>query len=207
MNKEFLELYKEWYYSYCFQSVGPNLINDKLIKLEIWCKNNKQKAIKCIERVLEEEPDNIILLLPELTGVTPKWLNEPSFGLYMSLEQMSNWWLNYLKNTKNKNYYKDYNAWKKYLDKNYMAWRPNLENDPNVTQKEFIEGKRNSESRRSWHNFSLSILKDDELENLYNKGHLGDMTKYIDELHFFYNIVEEEIKRRKLKKKYNNQIK
>ena len=201
MNKEFLDLYKKWYYSYIFQSVGPNLINNELIELEIWCKNNKQEAIKCIEKVLEEEPDNIIMLLPELTGITPKWLNEPSVGLYMTIEQMSNWWLNSLKNTKNINYYKDYDNWKKYLDKNYMSWRPNLENDPNVTQKEFKEGKRNSELNRSWHNFPLSVLKDDELEILYTKGHLGDMTKYIEELCFFYNSVEEEIKRRKLKKK------
>ena len=39
-----------------------------------------------------------------------------------------------------------------------------------------------------------------ELEKLYKEGHLGNMTKYIQELKFFYNCVEEEIKRRKLKK-------
>ena len=82
-----------------------------------------------------------------------------------------------------------------------MSWRPNLENDPNVTQEEFKNGKRNKESNRSWHKFPLSILKDEELEQLYKEGHLGDMTKYIEELHFFYNQVEEEIKRRKLKSK------
>ena len=201
MNKEFLELYKKWYYSYIFQSVGPNLINDKLIELEVWCKKNKEEAIKCIIQILEDEPDNIIILLPELTGVTPKWLKEPQFGLYMQLDEMSNWWLNYLKKTKNKNYYKDYNNWKKYLDKNYMSWRPNIENDPNVTQKEFKEGKRNNELRRSYHNFSLSLLNDNELEKLYKDGHICNMTKYIEELHFFYNQVEEEIKRRKIKNK------
>ena len=200
MNKEFLELYKQWYYSRLLSSIS-NLVNDKLIELEIWCKRHKQEAIKCIIQILEDEPDNIIILLPELTGHRPKWLDNHKIGLYMDLEKCSNWWLNYLKDTKNINYYKDWKEWKKYLDKNYMSWRPNLENDPNVTQKEFKEGKRNSESRRSWHEFPLSILKDNELENLYKEGHLGNMTKYIQELKFFYNRVEEEIKRRKLNKK------
>ena len=203
MNKDFLELYKNWYYSYCFSSVVPNLVNDKLIELENWCKQNKKEAIECIIQILEDEPDNIIILLPELTGVTSKWLKEPQFGLYMQLDEMCNWWLNLLKKTKNVNYYKDWKEWKKYLDKHYMSWRPNLENDPNVTQREFKEGKRNSESRRSWHEFPLSILKDDELNKLYKDGHLGNMTKYIEELKFFYNRVEEEIKRRKLNKNIN----
>lgn len=200
MNKEFLELYKNWYYSHCLNSTGTQLVNDKLIELENWCKQNKKEAIQCIIQVLEDEPDNVIILLPELTGVRPKWLSDPQVGLYMQLDEMSNWWLNFLKKTKNVNYYKDWKEWKKYLNKHYMSWRPNLENDPNVTQREFKEGKRNNESRRSWHKFSLSILKDDEVEKLYKEGHLGNMTKYIEELKFFYNRVEEEIKRRKLNK-------
>lgn len=200
MNKEFLELYKTWYYSYVFDSTGRcSMVNDKLVELEMWCKKNKEEAIKSIIIMLEDEPDNVIILLPELTGVRPNWLNEATIGLYMTLEEMSNWWLNYLNKSKNVDYYKNWREWKKYLDKHYMSWRPNLENDPNVTQKQFKEGKRNSESNRSWHDFSLSILTDQELEKLYKDGHLGNMTKYIKELHFFYNVVEEEIKRRKLK--------
>ncbi len=201
MNKEFLELYKNWYYSYIFQSIGPNFINDKLIELEIWCKKNKKEAIECIIKVLEEEPDNIIILLPELTGVSPKWLSNASIGLHMKIDEMSNWWLNKLKGTKNVNYYKDWKEWTKYLDNHYISWRPNLEDDPNVTLNEFKQGKRNDIYRkRKWHEFPLSILKDEELEKLYNEGHIGDMTKYIQELKFFYNQVEEEIKRRKLNK-------
>ena len=200
MNKEFLELYKNWYYSYCFDSTGTKLVNDKLVELEMWCKNNKEEALKCIQLVLEDEPDSIVILLPELVGFKPKWLENPSLGYYMGLDIMSNWWLNYLKGTKDVDYYKGYKEWKKYLDKHYMSWRPNLENDPNVTQQQFKEGKRNSESNRSWHEFPLSILKDEELEKLYKDGHLGSMTKYIQELKHFYNSVEEEIKRRKLRK-------
>ena len=201
MNNEFLELYKNWYHSYIFDSTGRySMMNAKLVELEMWCNKNKDEAIKSIIIMLEDEPNNVIILLPELTGVTPQWLKESSIGLCMPLDEMCNWWLNYLKGTKNVNYYKDWKEWKNYLDKNYMSWRPNLENDPNVTKREFKEGKRNNESRRSWHEFPLSILKDEELETLYKEGHLGNMTKYIKELHFFYNQVEEEIKRRKLKK-------
>ena len=57
--------------------------------------------------------------------------------------------------------------------------------------------------KKMQHNFSLSMLKNEELEKLYNEGHIGDMTKYISELHFFYNQVEEEIKRRKLYGNWN----
>ena len=205
MNKEFLELYKEWYYSYCFNSNHANLINDKLIKLEIWCKNNKKEAIEYIKQIIKDEPDKIIILLPELLNYRPKWLDNPQIGLYMNLEQCCNWWLNYFNNTRNINYYKNYDAWQRYLKKNYISWRPNIENDPNITLKEFMEGKRNNEKIKSYHNFDLQDLNDKELEKLYNDGHLGNMTKYINELHFFYNMVEEEIKRRKLKKKNNKQ--
>lgn len=45
---------------------------------------------------------------------------------------------------------------------------------------------------------SLSALSDEDLEVLYTEGHLGNVTKYISELYFFYNRVEEEIKRRNL---------
>jgi hypothetical protein len=205
MDKEFLELYKEWYYSYCFNSNQANLINDKLIKLEIWCKNNKKEAIEYIKQIIKDEPDNIIILLPELLNYRPKWLDNPQIGLYMDLEKCCNWWLNYFNNTKNINYYKNYDAWQRYLKKNYISWRPNIENDPNITLKEFMEGKRNNEKNKSYINFDLANLNDQELDKLYNDGHLGNMTKYINELHFFYNMIEEEIKRRKLKKKNNKQ--
>lgn len=46
---------------------------------------------------------------------------------------------------------------------------------------------------------TLDKLSDKELEQLRNEGHIGEMTKDIEELHFFYNRVEEEIKRRRKK--------
>ena len=54
------------------------------------------------------------------------------------------------------------------MKKNYVSWRPNLEDDPNVTIEEYLEGKRNNKNmKRKWHEFPLSILKDEELEKLY----------------------------------------
>ena len=48
---------------------------------------------------------------------------------------------------------------------------------------------------------TLDQLDNEELEQLHNDGHIYFMTKDMEELHFFYNRVEEEIKRRKLNKK------
>lgn len=201
MNKEFLELYKNWQYSFCFDSTGRySMINEKLIELEFWCKKNKDEALLSIKELLENKPSQIIIILPELLGFKPKWLNTP-VAKYMSLNMMCNWWLNYLNKTNNIDYYKEYKKWCEHLDKTYLPWRPNIEDDPNVTFEEFKNGKRNNSLfKHKWHKFPLNILKDDELEKLYNEGHLGEMTKFIEEFRFFYNLVEEEIKRRKLKK-------
>ena len=197
MKDEFIKLYLDWHYSYSFSAVYMPL-NDKIVPLEQWCLNHKEEAIQYITELLLEEPNDIIIILPKLTG---KDFNLGAEGIYWSLDALCNLWLNYLlKPKKTTDYYVDYRKWKKYLEKHYMGWRPNLENDPNITLEEFKQGKRNKESNRSWHDFPLAILKDEELERLYKDGHLGDMTKYIKELHFFYNQVEEEIKRRKLKK-------
>ncbi len=54
---------------------------------------------------------------------------------------------------------------------------------------------------------SLSELNNLELTDLLVKGHIGNDTKDIAELRFFYNSVKEEIKRRDLNERYrrNNQ--
>ena len=49
---------------------------------------------------------------------------------------------------------------------------------------------------------SLSELNNLELTDLLVKGHIGNDTKDIAELHFFYNSVKEEIKRRDLNERY-----
>jgi hypothetical protein len=40
-------------------------------------------------------------------------------------------------------YYKEYDAYKKHLDKHYIPWNPFRQDDPNVTFEEFKQGKRN----------------------------------------------------------------
>ena len=47
---------------------------------------------------------------------------------------------------------------------------------------------------------SISELTDVELDNLQLFGQLGNKTRSIAELQHFYNAIEEEIKRRNLKK-------
>lgn len=203
-KEEFEKLYFDWVYSFGVSAFGSSTpaAKEPYEKLKEWCRNNKKESLQYIKEILEDEPNDIVMILQDL------YADELGVKIegFMPLESVCNLWLNILnRNDKLKkgklyDYYKDYRKWKDYLDKNYMYWRPNLENNPNVTQEEFKQGKRNKESNRSWHEFPLSILKDEELEKLYKEGHLGDMTKYIQELHFFYNQVEEEIKRRKLKK-------
>jgi len=49
---------------------------------------------------------------------------------------------------------------------------------------------------------NLSELNNLELTDLLVKGHIGNDTKNIAELRFFYNSVKEEIKRRDLNERY-----
>ena len=205
-KKEFEELYMKWYSSYMFSAFGGANPASKgyYDNLKEWCKENKKESLEYIKEMLEYEPSDIVMILQDLyadeLGI--------KFEGYCSLDAVCNLWLNVLNKEKGlekgklKDYYKSYYKYKNYMDKNYIPWCPNFEDDPNITREEFEKGKRNKKNFvHKWHEFPLSILKDDELEKLYNEGHLGDMTKYIQELHFFYNRVEEEIKRRKLKKK------
>lgn len=209
-EKEFIDLYNKWQSSFMFSAFGSadpraRVFYEALID---WCKKHHDEALEYIKEILTDEPNQVVKILDDLYS---KEFNF-TFEGYCPLDLWCNIWLNILNNdidlTKSKpkknqikDYYKDYNKYKKYMKEHYMSWRPNLEDDPNVTQEEFKQGKRNNKNmKRKWHEFPLSILKDEELEKLYNEGHLGDMTKYIAELHFFYNQVEEEIKRRKLNK-------
>ena len=204
-KEEFEKLYLDWIYSFGVSAFGCSnpAAYEPYCKLKEWCKNNKQESLEYIKEILEDEPSDIVMILQDL------YVEE--FGIqiegYMQLEPICNLWLNVLNkdkglnNGKIKDYYKDYHKWKKHLDKNYLPWRPNLENDPNVTQEEFKQGKRNNKNfKHKWHKFPLSILKDEELIKLKEEGHIGEMTKYIEELSFFYNRLDEEIKRRNFKK-------
>ena len=204
MKKEFLDLYNKWNSSYIFSAFGsadPRAKRhyDALIE---WCKNHHDETLVYVRELLLEEPSDVVRVLDDL------YSKEYNFEVkgYCPLDVYCNFWLNVTRpEFKNGDvmidYYKGYNEYKSYMEKNYISWRPNLEDDPNVTIEEYLEGKRNNKNmERKWHEFPLSVLKDIKKKKLYNEGHLGDMTKYIEELHFFYNMVEEEIKRRKLKK-------
>lgn len=145
-NKEqFLDLYKKWYGSYIFSAFGPNDPNAKehYLKLREWCENHKGDALLYIRELLLEGPNDVVQLLDDL------YKDEFGFDYdgFCSLDMYCNLWLNIINAEFNNkhiiDYYKDYNKWQKYLEKNYIPWNPFHENDPNVTLEEFKQGKRN----------------------------------------------------------------
>ena len=199
-EEEFAELYNKWYSSFIFSAHGSAdpCAKEPYNKLIEWCRNNRGDALLFIREILMEEPNDIVNLLDDL------YKEEFNVCLdgFCPLDAYCNLWLNVtdaeFDGKHMKDYYKDYRKWKKYLDKHYMSWRPNLENDPNVTQEEYKQGKRNKESNRKWHDFPLSILTDAELEELNEKGYLsknGQM-KFIEELKPFYAKVKNELEKR-----------
>lgn len=195
---QFKELYCNWIYSFGVSAFGCGApeAQEPYGKLREWCKENKEDIIRFIKEILEEEPNDIVMILQDL------YAEELGIKIdgYMPLDMWCNMWLNILnkdikKGKITKDYYKGYRKYKKYLDKHYMSWRPNLENDPNITRKQFEEGQRNGEERRSWHKFPLSILTDEELLKLHETGFIDNrcQMKYIEELQPFYDKVKEEL--------------
>lgn len=149
-KEQFLDLYKKWYSSYMFSAFGPNDPNarEHYLKLREWCANNKGDALLYIRELLLEEPSDIVLILDDL------YKDEFGFNVdgYCPLDMYCNLWLN-ITNAEFDNehiidYYKDYNAWKKHLKKEYIPWNPVHEDDPNVTLEEFKQGKRNPKGAR-----------------------------------------------------------
>ena len=203
-EKEFEKLYGNWYSSFMFSAFGSGNPASKEYydKLKQWCIDNKQEGLKFIKEMLEREPNDIVMILQDLYA---EKLGIKIEG-FMPLQSVCNLWLNVLNKYeglskgKLKDYYKAYDKYKKYMDKHYMAWRPNLENDPNVTREEFERGERNKKSRRSWHDFPLSILTDEEISELHDKGYLINKNQmfHIEELKEFYNKVKAEFEKRKI---------
>lgn len=140
MNKEFEELYNEWYKNTMFMSCG-NFENVWWHNLVEWSEQHKQEAKDGIIEILRREPDWIVQLCDTL------WGKLDTHG-YIPLEPYCNLWLNILegKNDFHKDNYKDYRKWKKHLDKYYIPWNPFQEDDPNVTLEEFRQGKRNDKN-------------------------------------------------------------
>lgn len=163
MNKTFENLYKDWHNATCFSSIiSRDEIHYKA--LEEWCVNNKEEASESFKELLLEEPSHAVGILDKMY---PGVLKVEG---YVGLEPYCNMWLNILCNKEllrsiiesgfNKDvilnfnstekeklkmvdYYKEYDAYKEYLDKHYIPWNPFHEDDPNVTFEEFKQGKRN----------------------------------------------------------------
>lgn len=157
MNKTFESLYKDWRNATCFSSIiSCDEIHYKA--LEEWCVNNKEEASECFKELLLEEPSHAVGILDKMY---PGVLKVEG---YVGLEPYCNMWLNILcgiiesglnnaallnsNSTKNEkikivDYYKEYDAYKEYLDKHYIPWNPFRQDDPNVTFEEFKQGKRN----------------------------------------------------------------
>lgn len=199
MKEEFIELYLDWHNIVDLQNTGIPKSNKQYNKLKEWCQKNKKESLEYIKEILENEPDTIVMILNDLFKDDYKI----EYDDFISLDKLCNLWLNTInRNVIYVDYYREYNKWQNHLNKYYRNWRPNIEDDPNVTLEEYKQGKRNKGNYdRKFHEFSLSILNDNELEKLMKDGHIGEMTKYIEELKFFYNRVNEEIKRRKLNNK------
>ena len=150
-EEEFAELYNKWYSSFIFSAHGSAdpCAKESYNKLIEWCKNNRGDALLFIREILMEEPNDIVNLLDDL------YKEEFNVCLdgFCSLDAYCNLWLNVtdaeFDGRHMKDYYVNWREWRKYLEKHYISWNPFKENDPNVTQEEYKQGKRNKESNRS----------------------------------------------------------
>ena len=166
MNKTFENLYKDWRNATCFSSIiSRDEIHYKV--LEEWCVNNKEEASECFKELLLEEPSHAVGILDKMY---PDVLKVEG---YVGLEPYCNMWLNILcnkellriiiesgsnkeillnfnstekKKLKTVDYYKDYRAYHKYMEKHYIPWNPFREDDPNITLEEYKQGKRNKKN-------------------------------------------------------------
>lgn len=146
MNKEFEDLYSDWYLATCFQSSRDFKHEPGFIALLEWSKEHKKEAIDSIKEILLKEPDFVVYILDEL-------FDHPlSTDGYVSLEAYCNFWLillDYYENGENKlntsaDYYKDWRAYQEYMKDNFIPYNCFTENDPNITLEEFKMGKRNN---------------------------------------------------------------
>ena len=139
MNSEFLGLYHDWTSSYIFSAHGPAdpRAKESYERLKNWCLEHKDEVKHCATELLEEEPNDIVMLLNDLYDVKIEG--------FMPLDQVCNVWLNILKETTDQNidYYKDWREFNEYMKDHYIPWNPVHENDPNITLEDFKQGKRN----------------------------------------------------------------
>ena len=144
-KQEFLDLYNKWHFTFMFSGNNSEdlTIKKSYNKLIETYKINRGDALLYIREILMEGPNDIVNLLDDLF--------KEEFGFsyegFCSLDEYCNLWLNVtdveFDGKHIKDYYKDYNEYHEYLEKNYIPWNPFKENDPNVTFEEFKQGKRN----------------------------------------------------------------
>ena len=147
MNNEFLDLYYKWRNTFIFSAFGSAdpRAKDAYEKLKEWSLENVKEAVECIKEILLEEPNDVVLLLPDILGTNIE------IDGWMPLDSICNIWLNILNHDISddhekkelKDYYKDYREFKEYMKDNYIPWNPVHEEDPNITFEEFKQGKRN----------------------------------------------------------------
>ena len=153
MNKEFKELYDKWYEDTFLLSYRDLEHEQGFIDLVNWSKDNKEEAVDSIVEMLKESPDFAVYVLDEL-------FDHPLTAEgYVSIEQYCNVWLNLVEYYRDgekdltkvdisKDNYKDYKAYMKYMDDNFIPFNPFKEEDPNITLEEFKMGKRNNPNFR-----------------------------------------------------------
>ena len=152
MNNEFLDLYYKWRNTFIFSAFGSAdpRAKDAYEKLKEWSLENVKEAVECIKEILLEEPNDVVLLLPDILGTNIE------IDGWMPLDAICNIWLNILNHDINdnhekkelKDYYKDYREFHEYMKDHYIPWNPVHEENPNITLEEFKQGKRNKKKEQ-----------------------------------------------------------
>lgn len=137
MNKEFLDLYNKWHNLIIFSAHGgaDPRAKDDYKRLREWALENKDEFKSSAIELLEEGPNDIVMLLNEIFDFKIEG--------WMPLDVICNIWINLYKGTTNIDYYKDYKEYHEYMKEHYISWNPFKEDDPNITLEEFKQGKRN----------------------------------------------------------------
>lgn len=151
--EEIDKLFSAWYRAMMFDSTG-RLGHQERNELVSYA-NEHQEDLKAWALRELEEPKFENLWIPEILDASlSDNLPVPSKKSLIEIVSLNtddlymircNSWLNHLKGTSGINYYKDYQEYHNYLQKNYIPWSPNKEDDPNPSYKEFIENRNKYE--------------------------------------------------------------
>lgn len=151
--EEIDKLFSTWYTAIMFDSTG-RLGHREWDELVLYAKEHQEDFKDWALRELEDPkfenfhiPDILDAVLPEALPVPSK--KDPIEFVFLNTDDLymirCNSWLNYLNGTSGINYYKDYQEYHNYLQKNYIPWSPNKEDNPNPSYKEFMENRQKYE--------------------------------------------------------------